>query len=315
MSNAFDRIKYGLSQIAENGRSLNWWRGTLMRRGNGAIQTKLYPGRRGIDVVDADWDTLVVLDACRADLFEEFVDLDQFDDYRAETSRASATPEWLPVSFPDEYGDIVYVSGNPQVSKKVPDKWHKLFEVWQDAYDDDVEAILPGPIIDAAIRAREEYPDKRLIVHLMQPHVPFVGRPDLHFCTYQLFEDLDMDGDDRAGNVFEAAAKGIVDEEEMWQAYGENLTYAMDEVQRLIDAFDERIVLTSDHGNVVEAKSWPLPFTYHQHLPYHRHPGLVTVPWAVLDGERPTITDDGVESSSRATSAEVTERLENLGYK
>jgi hypothetical protein len=315
MASLSERIQYGLSEIVENGDSLNWWRGTLMRQGNGLFQTQVYPRRRGIDVMDTEWDTLVVLDACRADLFEEFVNLDRFDEYRAETSRASATPEWLPVSFPGKYGDTVYISGNPQVSRLVPDRWHELIEVWQEAWDEENQIIRAGPIVDTAIKARERYPEKRLIVHLMQPHVPFVGRSDLHFCTYQLFEDLEMAGDDRAGNVFEAAAKGIVDEDEMWKAYGENLTYAMDEVCRLIDAFDERIVLTSDHGNVVEARSWPLPFTYHQHLPNHRHPGLVTVPWAIIDGLRREITDDGVQSHSGATSEEVLERLEHLGYK
>lgn len=315
MTSLLQRLKYSLSQIAQNGHNLNWWRGTLMRRVNGTFQTRIYPGRTGIDVPNADWDTLVVLDACRADLFEEVVDLDRFDEYRSETSRASATPEWLPVVFHDEYGDIVYVSGNPQVSRKIPDRWHRLIEVWNDAYDEEREVIQAGPIVDAAIEAREDYPDKRIILHLMQPHVPFVDRPDLHFCNYHLFEDLEMVGDERAGNVFEAAAKGIVDENEMWGAYGDNLRYTMREVWRLVDEFDERIVLSSDHGNVVEARSWPLPFKYHQHLPNHRHPGLVTVPWAVIDGSRPRITDDGVNSKSRATAEEVTDRLENLGYR
>jgi hypothetical protein len=315
MASLAERIQYGLAQIAEHGDSLNWWRGTLMRRGNGLVQTKVYPGRTGVDVADAEWDTLVVLDACRADLFEEVIDVDRFDEYRAETSKASATPEWLPVTFPDEYGDTVYVSGNPQVSRHVPDRWHELVEVWDEAWDEEAQVIRAAPIVDAAIEAREQYPDKRLVVHLMQPHVPFVDRPDLQFCTYQLFGDLDMEGDDRAGNVFEAAAKGVVDEDEMWAAYGDNLRYAMDEVDRLLDAFDERVVLTSDHGNVVQARSWPLPFRYHQHLPYHRHPGLVTVPWAVVDGPRIDATDDGVASDSGAESDAVDDRLRALGYK
>jgi hypothetical protein len=54
--------------------------------------------------------------------------------------------------------------------------------------------------------------------------------------------------------------------------------------------------------------------------PIYAHPGgykcpeLVTVPWAVIDGERRKITDDGVHSEGSLESDIIEQRLAALGY-
>jgi hypothetical protein len=42
---------------------------------------------------------------------------------------------------------------------------------------------------------------------------------------------------------------------------------------------------------------------------------LVEVPWAVIEGDRRQIIDDGVRSHTQTEVAEVEERLRKLGYK
>ncbi|WP_186313321.1 hypothetical protein [Halorubrum salsamenti] len=52
--------------------------------------------------MDEEWDNLIILDACRLDLFEETIDTGQFDEYRHVWSRGSKTDEWTYNNFIDE---------------------------------------------------------------------------------------------------------------------------------------------------------------------------------------------------------------------
>jgi hypothetical protein len=65
-----------LSKITDSG----WRRKRIHHRINGPIQYALHGP--GMDYANADWDTLIILDACRADLFEETVDTEQWDSYK-----------------------------------------------------------------------------------------------------------------------------------------------------------------------------------------------------------------------------------------
>lgn len=92
-----------LIKAARNPRKAALWAWTRYNRG--------IRRRRGIDVPNADWDNLVVLDACRYDLFEE---LHTFPgDLKSVISRGSNTVKWLQTDFKKEqYSDIVYVTAN-----------------------------------------------------------------------------------------------------------------------------------------------------------------------------------------------------------
>lgn len=49
--------------------------------------------------------------------------------------------------------------------------------------------------------------------------------------------------------MWDALAKGLIDADAVWDGYAHNLDEVMPEVERLLDAFDDRVVVTSDHGN------------------------------------------------------------------
>jgi hypothetical protein len=61
-------------------------------------------------------------------------------------------------------------------------------------------------------------------------------------------------------------------------------------------------------------RTWPFPIQLYGHPRDLRADPLVTVPWAVLDGDRRDIIDDGVNSSTEANDSEITDRLQALGY-
>jgi len=275
-----------------------------------------------VDLVAADWDNLIVIDACRADLFEETMDTDWYDEYRRVVSVDSNTTPWSIKNFKGrELGDTVFVTGNPATSKTVPDDFHRFIEVWADpeAHDANSYTVPPEPVCDATREAAAEYPDKRLVVHLVQPHAPFVPRPDLVYRTY--WSEADRVGvnvgepdADPPNNVWEALELGLVDRDEVWEGYRENLEYVMGPVHDLAADLPGKTVITSDHGNVLGERTVTGRLVY-------GHPGgirlraLVEVPWAVIEGgERKTIRNDGVYSEGSMESEIIDQRLAALGY-
>ena len=69
----------------------------------------------GIDVMSKDWDRLIVLDACRFDVFDELAS-DIPGELEKVESRASATTQFLRANFSNSVlHDTVYVTSNPQL--------------------------------------------------------------------------------------------------------------------------------------------------------------------------------------------------------
>lgn len=281
-------LRHALSEVRDNYRSFNWWRNRVFVRYVLGTLTRLhprYPGYdRAVDVPDEEWDNLFVLDGCRADAFERVVDTGRFDDYRSVVSAGSHSSEWTTRNFGDgSFGDIVYVSANPHTSKLAGDAFHEVIEMWNREFDESAGTVLPAAMADAAREAAATHPDKRLVVHFMQPHGPFVGS-----------DVPDSELDDR-----------------YWEAYDQNLEYVTTVARELAADLSGRTVFTADHGQIA-----PSPLRdavgVSGHKPGLRHPGLVVVPWAVLDGDR---RDTVAEETNSGTAEAVDDRLRDLGYK
>jgi len=110
-------------------------------------------------VLDREWDTLLVLDACRADLFEEIADTDTYDSYERVYSAGSATHEWTKANFRSPAKtDCVYVTGNPVVSRQVETAFHCFLEPWRESFDSEIGTVPPEGVTEAALEAREQFP-------------------------------------------------------------------------------------------------------------------------------------------------------------
>ncbi len=68
------------------------------------------------NVMNEDWDHLIVLDACRYDYFEKVWQKYLPGKLRKKLSVGSTTVEWRDKTFTDYYGDVVYISSNPYIS-------------------------------------------------------------------------------------------------------------------------------------------------------------------------------------------------------
>lgn len=247
-----------------------------------------------VRLMDEAWDVLVVLDACRADLFEEVTNLSTFEEYKRVNSGASSTREWVNQQFTsDAWDDTVYISGQPVPAKALQSPFHAFLEPWRDT-PADVLATPPELIAETALDAAERYPDKRLLVHFFQPHF---GPPE----TLELLENFSGD----VQHVWEALSKGIVDDETVWQTYQENLESVLPVVDQLVDSLDGRVVITSDHGNLFGSRIRPFSFEEVGHPRGLRHPDLVEVPWAVVSGA----------DRDRRDTAAIDSQLSALGYR
>jgi hypothetical protein len=311
-----DNLRYVADELRAHADDRLWWKQRLTQRVVAPAHGRLY-GDAGVRVMDEDWDTLVVLDACRADLFATVADLDAFDGYRTVRSPASMTAEWAETQFAGRaFGDTVYVSANPYLSTVAGDAFHDLLEVWREGFDEGEATVLAEDVADAARDAHERHPDKRLVVHFMQPHYPFVGHPELRYASWSPDEILDGEyGESRPHDPWQALDMGLVEYERVLSAYADNLRYALEETFALADDLDGRTVVTSDHGNLIGERLWPVPLRGYGHPRGLRSPALVKVPWATLDGDRREVTDEGTSAVAEANESEVESRLRALGYR
>lgn len=269
----------------------------------------------GVDVVSEDWDTLLLLDACRYDMFEKQHQLP--GNLRRRESRGSHTSEFLSANFSGRtLRDTVYVTASPQLYNwrdEIDVEFHDVVNVWrEEGWDDDHETVMPETMAEHVRRAAEEYPNKRIIGHFLQPHYPFIGADDrLNARTF-------ADDHDETTDVWGELMRGRLDvsEEELWRAYLRNLNVALSEVEGLLHDLQGRTVVTSDHGNMVGERASPVPIREWGHPPGMYTEQLVTVPWLIYEnGPRPEITSDTADATGDRVADDVVEdRLRQLGY-
>ncbi|ELZ21460.1 alkaline phosphatase family protein [Natrinema limicola] len=267
------------------------------------------PGDNSIEFLDEDWDVLVVLDACRYDLFARKNPFDVSVD--KVHSNATQTREYIRNNFVGrDYRDTVYVTASPQFADFELNFAH-IEHVWRDRWDEEYNTVRPESITEAAIDVANRYDDKRLIIHYMQPHYPFIGPTGR-----KLDEQATFVPNPENLSVWEQLSAGHLDEETVRKAYEENLSVVVPEVERLVENVEGKTVITSDHGNLFGQRVCWLPIRIYGHPARVHHPELTAVPWVELpyDSRREVIP--ATETMDTDTSFEaVEERLADLGYK
>ena len=267
----------------------------------------------GINIFKEDWDNLLLLDACRYDMFERRSRLPGRLEQRR--SRGSATTEFLQANINDsDLRDTVYVTSNPQLYRNrdaIDASFHDVVHIWrEEGWDEEYGTVLPETVTEYTRRAAEDYPNKRLFVHYMQPHYPFIGsRTD--------FDKGHLTGGKRE-NVWNQLFIGELDteREDIWRIYEENLDRALPHVEELMYELGGKTVVTADHGNMVGERSFPIPIREWGHPRGIYTKELITVPWLTFEnGPRREIrTEAAVTQPEEINDDVVAERLRNLGY-
>ncbi|WP_435076804.1 sulfatase-like hydrolase/transferase [Halococcus sp. AFM35] len=278
----------------------------LSLRANRCFHGEFVP-HEGIDVMERDWDNLLILDACR---YDYFVDENWLDgDLTRVTSPATNSLSYLQECFIGrELHDTVYVTGNPYAEEVPPKTFHDVVPLYGDEWDEKGGTVRPETVAAATEQAATDHPNKRLVAHFMQPHVPYIGRFGSSLEYNRAF----------AGDVWSdlRTRYGDLTDEDLREAYRENLRFVLEHVEQLLDELDGKTVITADHGELLGERIWPIPIKGYDHYPHLYTDGLTEVPWLVLDDEtRREIVAEEPQSASEERDADVVaDRLEALGY-
>ena len=263
-------------------------------------------------VMERDWDTLVILDACRHDYFTSHNELP--GKLTSTISSGKKSWEFMQENFVGgEYHDTVYVTANP-FANRLEDGTFYHVDYLADEWNEEIGTIFPEDVRKAAIAANRRHPNKRLIVHFMQPHRPYLGGK-----AEELRHRVDLKGYRNEGSgvqIWGAAKQKEVTVNEVRQAYEESLDIVLAEVETLVDELDGKTVVTADHGEMLGERVFPFTTRVWGHSEGFSTRLLRTVPWLTIEGDkRREITADVPDESTDLDSDTVSDRLEALGYK
>lgn len=240
----------------------------------------------GVRVVEEDWDFLIVLDACRYDFFKQACEEKEWlqkGKLSKKTSRGSTSIEWLNRNFVEYYDDIVYISGNAFVSpidnehghykrKKFDsnEHFHKVFPLYMEDSAQEGDVTKPEAMKEKFLQVEQEFTDKRIIAHFMQPHAPYIGRD--YYAPESNLVDLYDEGKSW---------------EEIRKYYRANLDRVLDSIRDIVESLEGKIVITADHGELLGE------YGMHTHPHSIYVPELIEVPWLEIEqGERRGFSSD-----------------------
>jgi len=258
-------------------------------------------GLKTINIMEEKWDYLIILDACRVDYFEHYNRIE--GTLKTVLSNAPSTGLWRIRTFTKEYyEDVIYVSGNPFLSEyffvnkegrdKVP--FFILDEVWSYDWNDEWNTVLPDKITNATIELIRQFPNKRMIIHYMQPHHPFLSLGKTkHYDRGLAREYYEIKGVLTAREetermkpiIYNMLSQGAVSEEEVREGYRNNLILVLQEVEKLIEFIpkDKLIVITSDHSEYLGFSHEDCPKAYGHSHEFDGFVDCKKVPWFVVD--------------------------------
>lgn len=302
----------------------------------------------GVDIMSEEWDNLLILDGCRYDIFEEKNTIDGDLDHII--SKGSHSEEFYKKNFYGrEYHDTIAITANPYTPivcngvfydikttfsgeemigkepriEKVKDKNGRIIEASH------IENVHPEKLNQLAIQIHQQYPNKRLIIHYMQPHAPYLGRhakkirdslreEGIEFKYWSNLNEADDDSDTTA-NLLSLAMEGLVSKEELECIYKENVDIVLGHVKEVLPKLNGKTVITSDHGELLGNRivlDKNIGWQRLGHNPNHYVRELRKVPWLSIEDESSReIIEESPKSNDSADTEDLSEHLELLGYK
>jgi hypothetical protein len=310
-----------IKTIVNNFWKPSWWRDRALPFAVDRVNRAYYNHRDndGTYVVAEAWDNLVVLDACRYDVFADVSSLEY--DLQSRISRGSSSLEFVEENFAGRnLDDVVYVTANPFVDRIASDVFHDIVSVWDFGWDEQLCTVPPETMVTETLDAAERYPDKRLISHFMQPHHPFIGefgRSNIQGQTGFTNTRSETKGQQKETHTrvwYHLLRNGELSAEVAWQAYRENLELVMPHIEKLLDELPNQTVVTADHGNLFDERIGVIPQRMSGHPTGIHAEKLVKVPWLVVDGPRREVQATSTSGTTEHEKAQIEQRLADLGY-
>lgn len=241
--------------------------------------------RKATPVMEEDWDTLIILDSCRYDAFEQHCDLEGVLERRLSLGRKSREFINENLSGEDgEYNDTIYVTANRHTLLNK----NAFFAVIDndDMWDPELGTIPPDPVIERAKEALIENPNKRLIVHFMQPHRPPIDENgQLIQCSGWSPSTIDTESiegyNSSTPSFWSLLQNKELNRDDAWHAYVKGLMYILEKVEEFNQEIDGKTIITADHG--VMFGEQPFAFLSSDHYGGGAYgPQTMEVPWFSL---------------------------------
>jgi len=256
----------------------------------------LYRKNNGFYIFDELWDNLIILDACRYDVFEEqYLKRKMKGDLVKKISRGDHTISFLLENFSkDYYNDIIYLTANPYVDRFLRDKFFKIISVWKDGWNEKNHTVLPETMYNYTINTLLKYPNKKYIIHFMQPHFPYINSNIVDKSLEKLrnpkfSKEKSTQKKTLKTSFFSLYSADIyakIEYKNHIRMYKNNLKLTLPYIESLINLLPGHTVISADHGEAFKEKMHPLvPFNFYGHRRGIRMPSLVNVPWLTVKPE------------------------------
>ncbi len=317
-SSKSEKSRSKLALIRANWKDRIWWRDVALTK---MVKPLMEARNDGIYVLDESWNNLIILDACRYDVFAESIGGSSIaGKLQSRTSLATDTGEFLVKNFLDrKCDDVVYVSASPFPDKLIRERVDRLVSVWRTHWSKEHETVLPEAMYECTLEAARRYPGKRIIAHFLQPHYPYIGHKELNVSKFESARPVEEQSSGRGykdDSVFSLSAKLIYanamkEKSRHMKAYSDNLHIALPYVEKLINALPGRTVITADHGEAFGEKIGRfLPIKVYGHMPCMRVRALTKVPWFVADPEQKSdlVFEPGPSTEGNLLVRELTPR-------
>ena len=231
---------------------------------------------------EEDWKYLILLDACRYDTFKKVIkEFDIKGTLKRKKSVGCITEEWFTKTFTkDYYPDIIYINSNPVVSK-FPNKFFCRVDLWIDKWDDYHNTVLPEEVCKSAFMHSMVAPEKKMIIHFLQPHFPYLlepqlGREAMDFALGKITNPKTLG----SKSFFQLCDWNFYAEycDRIKDLYVANLRIVLSHVVDLVKKLKDKgkVVITSDHGEAFGERF--LFFRVYGHV-RARIPAITYVPW------------------------------------
>lgn len=204
------------------------------------------PKENATPIEDLEFDNLIILDACRYDIYSE---IRGEVDHRI--TQGSATEDYVRENFSDgDWSDVVYITANPQLSEKrfkqhtgrsTEETFHTVYDLYNQGWSDKISTVPPDLVVKQSKSAAKLFPDKKKIIHFMQPHAPFTtSDKEMEYITDQF-------------SMTEAkqAEKGDIPKEEYREMYKKELENVIEHALELAENLEGKTVITGDHGELL----------------------------------------------------------------
>jgi len=261
---------------------------------------------------ETEWDVLIVLDACRPDMFREAAGACE-----VVRSPAVCTADWLPKVAPLllEH-DVRYFSANPVVERTASARALPLdlISIWRCGWGRWTEQRVPSvhpALVNGFVLAllhEPHGPGGKLVVHYLQPHSPYIGVPPLAAARWAAGPEGLHAECHRLPRPDKLVESGELTWTELRLAALGNTRLVWDAARNLMGAVallradfvggPTTFVVTADHSELIGEGG-----RFGHERAYGRHP-LCEVPWRV------ETLDPRGESEDERTSR----KLEALGY-